>query len=281
MAKFCVYCGAKVKETDRFCIVCGKPLLADLPDKKDSEASTEEIEPTEEEEIEEKKKEGKHKKDLEEENISDTEIIEREIKALPENIKEQIRFHMERNKILAKKKILDKKLKELGKSMKGDEFNSNQSFKESILKKLEAAKTVANELNEKQKDLEAQIEKPFIIKKLSNEIEKKVFQLKNLSREYKLKKINDPKVYQKLKQKYKGEKVDLEVEKSDLLSAMEMWANELKLKKNEIISERKLNKGRYASKEIGEEEFKKIDYDFDTQIKDYDLMIETMKELSK
>ncbi|MFX0105911.1 MAG: zinc-ribbon domain-containing protein, partial [Candidatus Hodarchaeota archaeon] len=26
MAKFCPYCGNPVKETDKFCIICGKPM---------------------------------------------------------------------------------------------------------------------------------------------------------------------------------------------------------------------------------------------------------------
>ena len=37
MAKYCPYCGSNAKEKDRFCIVCGKPLLADLPEEKKSE----------------------------------------------------------------------------------------------------------------------------------------------------------------------------------------------------------------------------------------------------
>ncbi|MFX0142567.1 MAG: zinc ribbon domain-containing protein, partial [Candidatus Hodarchaeota archaeon] len=31
MSKYCPYCGNPVKETDKFCIICGKPLLADIP----------------------------------------------------------------------------------------------------------------------------------------------------------------------------------------------------------------------------------------------------------
>ena len=31
MAKFCPYCGNPVKETDKFCIICGKPMLTDIP----------------------------------------------------------------------------------------------------------------------------------------------------------------------------------------------------------------------------------------------------------
>ena len=36
MAKFCPYCGSPVKESDKFCIICGKPLLTDLPKSQES-----------------------------------------------------------------------------------------------------------------------------------------------------------------------------------------------------------------------------------------------------
>ena len=31
MAKFCPYCGSQTKVSDKFCIVCGKPLLTGIP----------------------------------------------------------------------------------------------------------------------------------------------------------------------------------------------------------------------------------------------------------
>jgi len=31
MPKFCPYCGNPVKQTDKFCIICGKPMLTGIP----------------------------------------------------------------------------------------------------------------------------------------------------------------------------------------------------------------------------------------------------------
>ena len=40
--KYCVYCGSSIKETDKFCIICGKPLLTDIP-KSESKPQTKDI----------------------------------------------------------------------------------------------------------------------------------------------------------------------------------------------------------------------------------------------
>ena len=257
MEKHCPYCGSKVKSSDRFCIVCGKPLLSNLPEKKtkNKKELEEEIEELSQNETEsEKKKKKKSKgKDKDEDQEEEKDINEK-IKPLPNGIKEQIKLNIELKQILEKKKKLDEKLEEYQKAVKSDKYELDYDFAEDITKKLTAAKTVVQELNEKQKEVEIQLEKPFKVQQLKDAIEKKVYQLKNLSKEYKLKKIGKD-VFKKLKKKYKQEKIDLDVEIEDLRKAMEMWATELKMDKNDIKSEQRLNKGRYSSKESSEEEF--------------------------
>ena len=38
MPKFCPYCGSPTKENDKFCILCGKPMLTDVPKASKKEA---------------------------------------------------------------------------------------------------------------------------------------------------------------------------------------------------------------------------------------------------
>ncbi|MHA1283850.1 MAG: zinc-ribbon domain-containing protein [Promethearchaeota archaeon] len=293
MPNQCPYCHSPVKESDRFCIYCGKPLLTNLPDsknkkdknKKKSEEKNDdnkviehsELESLEEAELEKNKLKNKKK----EKDNKEEDLIEYEIKPLSENVKEQIQLYVERKKIKEKMKILDKKLAELQKSINPTEFELNLDYKDKILKKIEAVKTIAKELKEKDAQIKTKLESPFIVKKLTNEINKKIYQLKNLSKEFKLKKIRDPNVFKKLKEKYKSEKIDLEVERQSILSSMEMWAGELKAKRDEIATERRYNKARYAAKEISEDEFKEIDKKFEKEIKEIELTIETIQELSK
>ena len=290
MAKYCVYCGNPLKETDKFCIICGKPVLGELPKskKEDKEKQAkkqvtvkdileeEEIESDvveekiEEEESKSKKKKGKKRK-------KDKEPVE---KPLPFEVKEQMILYIDYNDIQVNKQVLAEKLKEIQKSLKDPRYDVDEEYKNTINMKVNAVKTLINEYKEKEAEIDKKREKPFIVQRIANDIEAKIFQLKNLSREYKLHKI-DQDTFETLREKYKKEKADLEKEKEDLTRGMRLWIKELKMEKVELETERNLNKGRYSAKEISEEVYNKNDKEFEVKLKKIDSKIDTLTELTK
>ncbi|MFX1503739.1 MAG: zinc ribbon domain-containing protein, partial [Promethearchaeota archaeon] len=291
MAKFCPYCGNPVKETDKFCIICGKPMLTDIPKKekkvnKKEDREREEI--TAKEKVEETKEKAKEKK----EEISDMELIEKEkkkskkvkekrdVKALPEDVKEQMVYYIEYNDIQLNKEVLAERLNEISSSTKDDRYEYDIGFKKDVNIKLEAIKTLINELKQKESVIKQNLEEPFIIQRITNDIDTKIFQLENLTREHKLHKV-DRESFEKLREKYKQEKLDLENEKDDLIAGMKLWIQDLKLEKAELSGDRKLNKGRFHAKEISEDDFKTKDKDFDLKLKKINTKIETLEKLTK
>ncbi len=291
MAKYCVYCGNPLKAEDKFCIICGKPVLAGVkkPEKTAVEKAKDLIkdkkklreEPAEEiiieEEIEElsekpeligKKKKGKK---------AEKEIVE---KPLPFEVKEQMILNIEYNDTQLNKQILIEKLKELQKSVKNPRYDVDPEYKKTVNIKLEAIKTLITELKQKEGDLEEKMEKPFIVQRIQNDIEKKIFQLKNLSKEFKLHKV-DKESFENLRGKYNQEKKDFETEKKDLTEGMKLWIKELKMEKAELQSERNLNKGRFSAKEISEDDYKAKSKAFDLKLKKINIKIKTLENLTK
>lgn len=288
MPKYCPYCGNPVKESDKFCIVCGKPLLADIPKRKKepiikesvkkeeekAEIKVEEVKPEIEEEEEPIEMKEKEKKKLKKEKEK------KEIKSLPEEVKEQMVYYIEYNDIQLNKNVLSEKLNEILKSTKDARYEYDNDFKKEVNLKLEAVKTLINELKQKESVITQNLEEPFIVQRINDDINTKVFQLENLTREYKLHKM-DKETFEKLRDKYKQEKLDLESEREDLVGGMKLWIQDLKLEKRELSGERKLNKGRFHAKEILEEEFKKKDKEFDLKLKKVDTKINTLEELTQ
>jgi len=294
MAKYCVFCGNPLKNADKFCIICGKPVLTSVrkPEKTEVEKakdfikdkkklrgkSVEEIiteesveEPSEKPEKPEKK--GKKKKDKKDEK----EIVE---KPLPFEVKEQMIINIEYNDTQLNKQILLEKLKELQKAVKDPRYDVDPEHKKTVNIKLEAIKTLINELKQKEGELEQKLEKPFIVQRIQDDIDKKIFQLKNLSKEFKLLKV-DKESFEKLREKYNQEKKEFETEKKDLTEGMKIWIKELKMEKAELQSERNLNKGRYSAKEISEDDFKAKSKAFDLLLKKIDVKIKTLENLTK
>jgi len=288
MAKYCVYCGNPLKGEDKFCIICGKPVLAGVkkPEKTEVEKAKELVkdkkklreEPAEEIIIEEEVEElseikGKKKKDKK----AEKESVE---KPLPFEVKEQMILNIEYNDTQLNKQILIEKLKELQKSVKDPRYDVDPEYKNTVNIKLEAIKTLITELKQKEGELEQKLDKPFIVQRIQDDIEKKIFQLKNLSKEFKLHKV-DKESFENLRGKYNQEKKDFETEKKDLTEGMKLWIKELKMEKAELQSERNLNKGRFSAKEISEDDFKAKSKDFDRLLKKADIKIKTLVNLTK
>ncbi|MBD3338361.1 MAG: zinc-ribbon domain-containing protein [Candidatus Lokiarchaeota archaeon] len=284
MAKYCVYCGNKVKENDKFCIGCGKPLLANLPkkEKEPQKASApekvkekEEIEKEEESEEKEKEKQIKDKEkdreeEMEEEKTKEEEEDGVEIKPLPPDVKEQIEYHLQLNGLKQQKKTLLDKLDELEKQLKSYKFQTDFEYGEKINIQIKAVKTLMKELKEKEDIIMKNITDKFIIEKLNDDIEAKRFQLKNLVREYKLKKLKDKDVVKKLKKKYKDQLKEAENKKKELIAGIEMWIEEIFEEKTELETKKKFNKARYKSKEIPEEEYEEKDMSIKKEIEKLD-----------
>ncbi|MFX0006118.1 MAG: zinc-ribbon domain-containing protein [Candidatus Hermodarchaeota archaeon] len=287
MSKFCPYCGNPVKESDKFCIICGKPLLTDIP-KREKKPEIQEAKKDEKVKPVEKKVEIT-KEEVEEVADEEPILVKKsvfkktketgDVKPLPEEVKEQMVYYIEYNDLQLNKKVLVEKLTELSKSTKDPKYEYDQNFKKEITLKLEALKTLIDELKQKESVIKQNLEEPFIVQRITTDIDTKVFQLENLSKEHKLHKVDDE-TFEKLKEKYKQEKSDLEKQKEELIAGMKLWIKDLKLEKAELNSERKLNKGRFHAKEITEEEFQKNDKDFDLKIKKADTKIKTLEDLT-
>lgn len=287
MSKFCPYCGNPVKESDKFCIICGKPLLTDIP-KREKKPEIQEAKKDEKVKPVEKKVEIT-KEEVEEVADEEPKLVKKsvfkktketgDVKPLPEEVKEQMVYYIDYNDLQLNKTVLVEKLTELSKSTKDPKYEYDQDFKKEITVKLEALKTLINELKQKESVIKQNLEEPFIVQRITSDIDTKVFQLENLSKEHKLHKVDDE-TFEKLKEKYKQEKSDLEKQKEDLIAGMKLWIKDLKLEKAELNSERKLNKGRFHAKEITEEEFQKKDKDFDLKIKKADTKITTLEDLT-
>ncbi|KKK46129.1 hypothetical protein LCGC14_0815080 [marine sediment metagenome] len=290
--KFCPFCGKPTKKSDKFCIICGKPLLTDIPKsekKKDfgEPSKVEEKQISEKEEHEEELEHDEQKEEIidltktdKETKKSKKKVDYKEVQALPEDVKEQMEYYIEFNDIQLNKKVLAEKLNEISKLTKDSRYEYDSDFKKDVNIKLEAIKTLISEMKQKESVVKQNLEEPFIVQRINSNIKKKVFQLENLSREHKLRKV-DHETFKKLKEKYKQEKFELETERDELIIGMKLWIQDLKMEKAELSSERKLNKGRYHSKEITEEEFQANDKDFDLRLKKNQTKIKTLDVLTK
>ncbi|MHA2280602.1 MAG: zinc-ribbon domain-containing protein [Promethearchaeota archaeon] len=285
--KFCPYCGNPTKTSDKFCIICGKPLLADIPK---SEAKpqikdiSEEKEP-EKFEVETKEDEAKKEERSLVNNDRDKKIFRKkkelnDAKPLPEEVKEQMVYYIEYNDIQLNKKVLIERLNEISKLTKEPKYDYEADFKKEVNIKLQAIKTLIEEMKQKEIVIKKSLEEPFIVQRIQNDIDTKIFQLENLSREHKLHKVDNDS-FEKLREKYKQEKLGLELERKNLVAGMKLWIQDLKMEKAELSGERKLNKGRFHSKEIIEEEFQRNDKEFDLRLKKIDTKIKTLEQLTK
>ncbi|MBD3196216.1 MAG: zinc-ribbon domain-containing protein [Candidatus Lokiarchaeota archaeon] len=292
--KFCPYCGNPVREKDKYCIVCGKPLLADIPKKAKKEAEDavkKDIKELDRQDKSEKKSKKEEKKAKEKDNVEEEDLdeeeqkkeegdVKKEPRPLPEDVKHQIELYIEFSDLQFKKQTLLDKLDDVNKMMKSPEFETDFNYKDKVNLKFKAVKSLINELKEREKELDQEMDNVFIIQKLTNQLDAKVYQLKNLTREYKLKKV-DKETFKRLRDKYKGEKENLEDKLSDLREGMKVWIQDLKVEESEIIGLLKLNKGRYSSKEIEEEEYKETKQDLEFKLKKIQAKIETLEKLTK
>ncbi len=289
MRKFCVYCGNPVKPEDKFCIACGKPLLTNSAYKEAATGKKEEVkkaskkeEPLPKEEEIQPKKEEKEVEDVEVEEIEESKPADIVVEAipLPDDVKHQIDLYIRFTEIEFNKQTLSQKLNDILTATKSTQYETDFDFKQKTNVQLEAVKQLISDLKQEETEIKSEMDDVFIIKRLNKNIDTKVFQLKNLTREFRLKKMNKE-TFEKLKEKYKTEKDSADMEKAELLMGIKLWIQELKTEKAELIGDKKLNNGRFSSKEISQEQFKTSDADYKTKIEKITKKIATLEDLAK
>jgi len=281
---YCPYCGNSIKESDKFCIMCGKPLVTGLPKNLVEDPSVKSSKKNKKE-----KKEVSIEEDLdsavldeeEEEEKKEEKPEEKEVKTLPDEVKRQIELHLDLIDINQKKQTLGDKLKDLTKQLKSSRYETDFEFGERVEIQLEAVKSVIAEIKEKENELKSQIEGEFIVHDLKKKIETKKDQLRNLMREYKLKKIKDKDVVKSLKNKYKSQLESFESEYNDLILGIKEWIVKLQEEKVDLETEQKTNKARFKAKEIDEERYEKADQEFEKHISSLNSKLEMLKDLTK
>lgn len=286
MPRYCVYCGSLIKETDRFCISCGKPLLSNLPKPSAQEAyqSSREIPEEKLEKQKDKDKKTDLNVEIQEEEMEEPERKKPEkveAKELSNDVKDQINLYLELLDIRAKKKSLDEKLKEFLKLVKSPKYETDFDYAESINIQLEAVKKLIEELKQKETQVKEKMKDKFILEKLDFDIANKKDQLTNLIREHKLMKIKDKNVVESLKERYKQELQAYEAQRTEIVLGIKAWIIEMRREKDEVTKEQKYNKARFSSKEITEEMFKDKDTKLEKKIRELESKIKTLDELSK
>ena len=195
-------------------------------------------------------------------------------------MKHQIDLYIQFTEIEFNKNVLNEKLNDVLKATKDPRYENDFDFKQSTNARLEAIKTLISELKQSESEIKSEMDDTFIVKKLNNAIDTKETQLRNLTQEFRLKKMNKE-TFNKLKIKYKDDKQEAETERAELMIGIKLWIQELKTEKAELIGDRKLNKGRFSSKELSQEDFKKVDNEFALKIEKITKKIETLEKLIK
>jgi chromosome segregation ATPase len=291
----CPFCGRIVRDSDKFCIFCGSRLGQQQPprrsragpsisvqEKKEledevnkdlgfmqgrveddeddeapfvmSETSQDDLEDRVLETSEKKKKRRKNKDKDDEKN--DTGSVD-----LPDDIREQLEVKMELAVVEHKKKMLKDKLKDFQSDLDENRYNFDMEYAEKINLTLNAYKELKNELNEQEDSLREKISGTFRIDELEEELEVKREQLIELKRSFKMHTTKKD-VYEQLKTEYVEQYEGYQKELDDLRSNIVRWMSKEKSEQNRLKTRTRLLDARYKSREITkdiyEEEKKKL-----------------------
>lgn len=280
MARHCPYCGEEVKDKDQFCISCGKPLISNIPTDKEVSQEKKDTQKKEEEEIEEEeKKDEQEKKKKKKKDKEEEEEEEEELPELPEDIKQQIQYRLDMDRLKLTKERLGERLEKIEEATNGTQYDVDDEFAESVNAQLKAIQEVSNELKEKEEALESKIDKPFITEQLNFDIDTKKDQLKSIVRDYKLKKLKKYAV-KDLKKQYKQELKDLKRKKDNIITNIEKMIAETSMEKTKLKKELEYEKAKLSAKEITEEEYEKRKRDFEKDMKLIELNIKTLQDLA-
>lgn len=281
MTRHCPYCGEPVRNDDKFCITCGKPLISSISsnNKENKKENKKERKKKEKEKEEKEKQEEKENKKSEEKQEEKDKEEEEELPELPEDIKKQIQYRLDLNRLQITKQNLGRKLEKIEEAMEGNKYDVDDEYAQKINSQLQAIKEISNELKEKEQSIESKIDKPFITEQLDFEIDTKKDQLKSIVRDYKLKRLKRFAV-KDLKKQYKRELEELKKKRKNIVTNIEKWMAETSMKKTELKKELEYEKAKLSAKEISEEEYQKRKREFKKDMKLVELNIETLKDLA-
>ena len=271
MPTYCPYCGNVVKDKDKFCHVCGKPMLTGVP----ADAPPQDPE----EEVPESKQKGKdNKKSKKDEIIEVKKEPEKKVVTLSPEVKQYYEIRL-------KKTLLKDKLDGFLKSMKGPQYETDSEFAAGINTQVKAVQALVADVRQEEDGLLPQIDEKYIIEKLSSNINEKRSQLTTLSKQYKMqfaKRKMKPEVFNNLREEYKADLLILESNKTDLITALKTWVYELGVEKAKLESEQKILKGRFTSKELKDEnEFKEKHSEYSNKIKNLSVKMSTLENFTK
>ncbi len=234
-------------------------------------------EPDEEEDqeaIEDKDEDDKKKKSKKDDKKKGKEEPEKKVVHLPPDAKE---FY----EIKTRKKILVSKLNDYLKDMKDDRYETDFDFAERINVQIKAAQTLVEDIKQKEAELLAKLDEKYRVKKLRTNISEKREQLKNLTQQYKLRKLKKE-VFTNLKETYKSELMVMEADIKDLELGLNTWITELGTEKVKLENEQSILKGRFQAKEITDKtEFDEKFNDYTNKIKNLEIKVQTLERVLK
>ncbi len=269
--KTCPHCGRAVRDGDKFCIFCGKPLLTNFSktikesaEKKGAILFPTQEPPTEEEESKDEvtpfesgdlappeDKSQKKKDSIPFDPEEDDELLE--ALEMEDEMREQFEMKMELAVLNGKKEKLKEKLNKLLAEVKSERYELDIDFAKEVNMRLEAVKEV-------QRDLQSQFDEvlerlgTFKLDAFLITIEEKRAQLTELKRKFKLGKIKQS-IFEQLKREYATDYRKAQEELVQIEKQVRNWISKLKSEINQEEIKIKLLEGRLNTKEIDKETF--------------------------
>ena len=274
----CPYCGKNVRDSDRFCLYCGEPLL-----KKEEPEETEVVEVKED-----KKKKGKKKPEFEGSSTMPAELDaiedelmgedDDEIPFLPEGataeldpeIKNMIQAHIDMYHLAKKIKKVQTRIASSLEMMEDPDFKKKYDLDDEFRKKnsirFEALKQLGKELKEKKDKLEKVTGKDNKLKMDNLRIRQLKKQIVELNNSFKMRKI-DRKAYDTLHSEYKINLKNLLKQREITNIQLSAWISTVKSEQDDLRIKISVAKGRKQAKEINKKEFKEEKEELERDIK--------------
>jgi len=313
----CPHCQQEVKETDKFCIFCGKPLIVSINNKK-SESNTSppknheddlkqdngktglknedsskmknkfipfasgNLEPPEFSSKEENKKSKKESEDENKKFVPFTsenfDTGEKKLE-LDENIKEQLEMKIELTLLDNKKIKLKAKLDQIMKDVESEKYQMDVDFAKEVNAKLNAVKEIQKELKNKEEELKSKLTS-FKIDELNNIIEERRAQLTELKRQYKFGKIQES-IFLQLKQEYAQDYRQAQQELEKIQTQIKIWISKLKSELNKNQVKLKTIEARFKAKEIDKDRYESEKKDILNEIDIIEIKIKTLEQYTE
>ncbi len=217
---------------------------------------------------EKEKDKDKSKKKTKEEEEEDALALS----VLTDKVKDQMKVKIRLLEISEKKKKLKVKLEELMKDMKGDRYSKDYTFMTEVNTRLKAIQNIKAELEAEEAKAQAELGGEFKVEELERIMKEKDSQLTELTKTYKMRKIDED-VFKQLKKEYEKEYKDAEKELRLLRKGLVRWVQEIKGQRARIETDLKVAKARSIAKELTKEDYEKIEEEKLTELNNLDKQI--------